>query len=236
MTKNNLEKKDTWRIAIVEDDPGIRRFLGTAIAQEGWISESVGSAQGALALVDESPPDLIVLDLGLPDMDGTSLIRKIRKNLSIPIVVLSARTQEHEKVNALDCGADDYLTKPIGAQELKARLRAHLRRKQGPMAKISLGNVVIDLGARTVSKSGESIHLTPIEFKILSVLCNKIGTVISQRELLHEVWGLEFSENAQYLRIHVGHLRAKLEDKPAMPKYILTELGVGYRLLASNEG
>lgn len=227
MTTNN----GTWRIAIVEDDPGIRNFIRTAVEQEGWTPETVGSASGALALVEENPPDLIILDLGLPDMDGTTLIRKIRKRLPIPIVVLSARTQEHEKVNALDCGADDYLTKPIGGHELKARLRAHLRRKSGPSPQIRLGDVRIDFTTRMVTKSDQPVHLTPIEFKILSVLCSKLGRVISQRELLNEVWGQEYSDNAPYLRIHVGHLRAKLEDLPAMPKHIITELGVGYRLV-----
>jgi len=230
MTQNYPEAKNAWRIAIVEDDPGIRNFIRTAVEQEGWIAESVGSAGGAVALMEQNPPDLIVLDLGLPDMDGSTLIRIIRKSLTIPIVVLSARTQEHEKVNALDCGADDYLTKPIGGSELKARLRAHLRRKIGPLQQIQLGTILIDLTTRSVVKNGCVVHLTPIEFKILSVLCSKIGRVVSQRELLNEVWGIEHSECAQYLRIHVGHLRAKLEDKPAMPKYIITELGVGYRL------
>jgi len=229
--QNQSEAAGLWRIAIVEDDPSIRNFICAAIEQEGWVSESVGSAAGALALVENTPPDLIVLDLGLPDMDGTTLIRKIRKNLSIPIVVLSARTQEHEKVNALDCGADDYLTKPIGGPELKARLRAHLRRKVGPTIQIQIGNVTIDFSTRTVTKNGTTLHLTPIEFKILSVLCSKIGRVVSQRELLSEVWGMEHTDSAQYLRIHVGHLRAKIEDKPAMPRYIITELGVGYRLV-----
>jgi len=225
------ERKINWRIAIVEDDPGIRNFIRTAVEQEGWLSESVGSAAGAMALIENEPPDLIVLDLGLPDMDGTSLIRKIRKQLSIPIVVLSARIQESEKVGALDCGADDYLTKPIGAQELKARLRAHLRRKIGPVQRVQLGRILVDLGARSVLKDGSPIHLTPIEFRILVVLCGKLGRVVTQRDLLNEVWGLEHSESAQYLRIHIGHLRAKIEDKPAMPRHILTELGVGYRLM-----
>lgn len=224
------EAKNTWRVAIVEDDPGIRNFIREAVEQEGWVSESVASAAGAMLLVQTNPPDLIVLDLGLPDMDGTNLIRKIRKELMVPIVVLSARTQEHEKVVALDCGADDYLTKPIGSQELKARLRAHLRRKQGPMKVVQVGELCINLDSHQVQKNGVDIHLTPIEFKLLAVLVQKLGRVVAQRELLSEVWGMEHSENAQYLRIHVGNLRAKLESVPAMPKYIVTELGVGYRL------
>jgi two-component system, OmpR family, KDP operon response regulator KdpE len=228
---SNMERGTNWRIAIVEDDAGVRDFLRMAVEQEGWIAECAGSANGALALVERNPPDLVVLDLGLPDMDGTTLIRKIRQSLSIPIVVLSARTQESEKIHALDSGADDYLTKPIGNMELKARLRAHLRRKWSPAARIQLGSVEIDLEARKVFKDGCPVHLTPIEFKILGVLCGKFGRVVSQRELLNEVWGGDCIENATYLRIHVGHLRAKLEDKAALPRHILTELGIGYRLV-----
>lgn len=224
------EHKKVWRVAIVEDDPGIRKFIRDAVEQEGWMPECVASAAGALSLVENNPPDLIVLDLGLPDMDGTNVIRKIRQALQVPIVVLSARTQEHEKVLALDCGADDYLTKPIGSQELKARLRAHLRRKQGPMQVVQVGELWINLDSHQVQKNGSDVHLTPIEFKLLAVLAHKLGRVVSHRELLSEVWGLEHTENAQYLRIHVGNLRAKLESVPAMPRYIITELGVGYRL------
>lgn len=231
MTTPKLPNKTSWRIAIVEDDPGVRNFIRTAVEQEGWIAESVSTGAGALALVEENPPDIIVLDLGLPDMDGTTFIRKVRKSLSIPIVVLSARTQEQDKVNALDLGADDYLTKPIGSIELKARLRAHLRRKLGPSTEVRFGKINVHMDSHEVTKNGKRVHLTPIEFKILSVLCLKMGRVVSQKEILHEIWGIEHSDNSQYLRIHVGHLRAKLEDKPALPQHILTELGVGYRLV-----
>ena len=230
-----LDNEHPWRITVIEDDASIRNFLRTSIEQEGWSAETVASAGGALALLQEQPPDLVLLDLGLPDMDGTTLIRKIRAFSTIPIVVLSARTQEQDKVHALDCGADDYLTKPIGAFELKARLRAHLRRRSGATPSCRFSDVIVDMEHRQVTKAGSLVHLTPIEFRILAQLCRQEGKVVTQRELLREIWGPDHTESQHYLRIHVGHLRTKLEEKPALPKHILTELGVGYRLMLDPE-
>lgn len=180
-------------------------------------------------------PDLVILDLGLPDGNGVDLIREVRAWSAMPIVVLSARVEEHDKVEALDAGADDYLTKPFGVAELLARVRAALRRhsrageEQGAVARF--GDVVVDLANRLVSKGGRDIHLTQIEFRLLAVLLSHPGKVLTHRHLLREVWGPSYVEHSHYLRIYMGHLRQKLEDDAARPKHLITETGVGYRFV-----
>jgi two-component system KDP operon response regulator KdpE len=181
-------------------------------------------------------PDAVILDLGLPDGDGMSLIRDLRTWTEVPVLVLSARVDEQDKIAALDAGADDYLTKPFGVGELIARLRVLLRRhaKRGEDggSVISFGDVQVDLARRLVSRNGEPVHLTPIEYRLLAVLLGRRGTVMTHRELLREVWGPAHSDSSHYLRIYMGHLRHKLERDPARPEHLLTEVGVGYRFAA----
>ncbi len=182
-------------------------------------------------------PDLVILDLGLPDGDGMDFIRDLRAWSSLPIIVLSARIEEADKVEALDRGADDYLSKPFGVAELLARVRASLRRRavaageEGPIA--HFGDVVVDLAKRRVSKAGEDVHLTQIEFRLLAVLLGHAGKVLTHRQLLREVWGPSYVEHSHYLRIYMGHLRQKLEDHPARPKFLITETGIGYRFVSA---
>lgn len=220
---------------LVEDEPHIRRFVRAALEQEGWqVHESVSMARG---LIDAGTrrPDLVVLDLGLPDGDGIDFIHDVRKWSTVPIIVLSARVAESEKIRALDAGADDYLTKPFGTGELLARVRATLRRqhksndKNGD-ATIHFGDVILDPQARSVTRNGEHVHLTPTEYRLLSVLAANAGRVMTAPQLLRAVWGPGHTESGHYLRIYMGHLRHKLEPDPTQPRHLLTETGVGYRL------
>jgi two-component system KDP operon response regulator KdpE len=180
-------------------------------------------------------PDLIVLDLGLPDGDGIDFIKDVRRWSGVPIIVLSARVSEQDKIKALDAGADDYLSKPFGVGELQARVRATLRRQRQPAISLDgileFGDVKLDMKARMVTKAGRMVHLTPTEFRLLMVLVANVGRVVSNPQLLREVWGPSHSESGHYLRIYMGHLRQKLEDDPTQPRYLLTETAVGYRLL-----
>ncbi|MBI2381640.1 MAG: response regulator [Gammaproteobacteria bacterium] len=221
-------------IVLIEDEPPIRRFLHTALGDAFRLAEAEAGLPG-LKLIAREKPDLVILDLGLPDLDGVSLIRQLREWSSVPVIVLSARDQERDKVAALDAGADDYLVKPFGVEELLARLRVALRHgsrvADAPAAtELSLGELHIDLFRRQVRKAGEPVHLTPIEYKLLTQLAKHAGRVLTHRQLLKEVWGPSHVEDAHYLRIYMGQLRHKLEDDPARPRYLLTELGVGYRL------
>ncbi len=224
---------------VVEDEKQIRRFVRQALEAEGWHVFEAETLKQGLTEAGTRKPDLVVIDLGLPDGDGVDFIRDLRTWSSVPVIVLSARTSEHEKVNALDAGADDYLTKPFGVSELLARVRASLRRQnanargnQGASTDIfEFGDVRVDLSARVVTKASKEVHLTPIEYRLLGVLITNVGRVLTQRLLLREVWGPSHSESSHYLRVYMGHLRQKLEDDPAQPKYILTETAVGYRLL-----
>ncbi|MNQ82536.1 KDP operon transcriptional regulatory protein KdpE [compost metagenome] len=178
-------------------------------------------------------PDLLILDLGLPDGDGIDLIRDLRSWSDVPVLILSARSQENDKIDALDAGADDYLTKPFSVGELRARVRALLRRRsrsaEAASPIIEFGTISVDLSRRLVVRDGETIHLTPIEYRLLSCLLGQPGKVLTQRNLLREIWGPAYVESSHYLRVYVGHLRQKLEDDPTQPKYFLTETGVGYR-------
>ena len=223
-------------LVLIEDDAPIRRFLHTTLALAGMQVFEAETGQRGLMAVASRKPDLVILDLGLPDMDGLEVIRQLRDWTDLPILVLSARSQENEKVAALDAGADDYLSKPFGVDECLARIRVLLRRHTGHSAKIEqnfvFGAVRVDLVLRQVYRAEQSIHLTPIEYRLLTTLIRHAGKVITQRELLREVWGPNHSESSQYLRVYMGHLRQKLEVDPALPKHLITETGVGYRLVA----
>ncbi|MBC3936006.1 two-component system response regulator KdpE [Undibacterium rugosum] len=222
-------------IVLIEDEKQIRRFLSTALEAEGMtVFESETGKQGLISCATRKP-DLLIVDLGLPDMNGLDVIRDIRSWSEVPVIVLSARTQEHEKVAALDAGADDYLSKPFGAAELIARIRAHLRRRQPANAqqeaRFEFGDVCVDFALRTVSRAGLIVHLSPIEYRLLSVLARNAGKVLTHQQLLKEVWGPGHAESSHYLRIYMANLRQKLEAEPAQPRYFLTETGVGYRLV-----
>lgn len=224
-------------VIVIEDEPQIRRFVRAALEGEGWLVHEAGTVQAGLAAVATRKPDLVVLDLGLPDGDGLDLLRDARSWSPATIIVLSARADEADKIAALDAGADDYLTKPFGTGELLARVRANLRRlrqaegQADAQPRFAFGEVEIDRAARTVLLAGQPVHLTPIEYRMLTVLAANAGRVMTQRQLLTEVWGPGHVDRSHYLRIHMGHLRRKLEADPAQPKHLLTETGVGYRLV-----
>ncbi|SDX38788.1 two-component system, OmpR family, KDP operon response regulator KdpE [Collimonas sp. OK242] len=223
---------------LVEDEPQIRRFVRTALESESWQVFEAETMQRGLIDCGTRKPNLVILDLGLPDGDGVDFIKDVRKWSRVPIIVLSARVNETDKIKALDAGADDYLSKPFGVGELLARVRATLRRQHQPLAGddglIRFGDVTLDLQARLVTKAQQQVHLTPTEYRLLSVLVANAGRVVTNPQLLKEVWGPSHSESGHYLRIYMGHLRQKLEDDPAQPKYLLTETAVGYRILLSH--
>lgn len=223
---------------LVEDEPQIRRFVRSALEEEGWQVFESATLQRGLTDAGTRQPDLIVLDLGLPDGDGLDFIQDLRKWSSVPIIVLSARVSEADKIKALDAGADDYLTKPFGVGELQARVRATLRRQRQPGQDLEgvyqFGDVRVDMKARLVTKAGEVVHLTPTEFRLLYSLVVSAGRVVTNPQLLREVWGPSHSEDGHYLRIYMRYLRQKLEDDPTQPKYLLTETAVGYRLSSTN--
>ena len=220
-------------ILIVEDEQAIRRFVRSALEAEGFrVCEADGVQRGLIEAATRKP-DLVVLDLGLPDGDGQDFIRDLRLWSPIPVIVLSARVDETDKVKALDAGADDYLIKPFGIGELLARIRVALRRRgqvtDSPSPLVQLGDVSIDLVSRRITRGDEEIHLTPIEFRLLGELLAHPDKVLTHRQLLLAVWGPTFVEHNHYLRIYMGHLRQKLEQDPTLLRYLLTETGVGYR-------
>ncbi|MBP6116955.1 MAG: response regulator [Neisseriaceae bacterium] len=220
-------------ILIIEDDPHIRRFLAMALSEEGWrVFEAEGVKRGLIEAASRQP-DCVVLDLGLSDGDGKGFISAFRQWSNAPIIVLTARHDEQEKVAALDAGADDYMTKPFGIPEFLARLRVQVRRAQpkNQHQPYACGDLSIDVVNRLVQKNGLTIHLTPTEYALLVELVSHQGKVCTQRHLLNAVWGPNYVEQPHYLRIYMGHLRQKLEDNPAMPVHLLTEVGVGYRLV-----
>ncbi|WP_054179913.1 two-component system response regulator KdpE [Trabulsiella odontotermitis] len=221
-------------VLIVEDEQAIRRFLRTALEAEEMRVFEADTLQRGLIEAATRKPDLVILDLGLPDGDGIDFIRDLRQWSQIPVIVLSARVEETDKIAALDAGADDYLSKPFGVGELQARLRVALRRHAGGQQSeplIHFADVEVDLVSRHIVRGGEEIHLTPIEFRLLAVLLNNPGKVLTQRQLLNQVWGPNAIEHSHYLRIYMGHLRQKLEADPARPQHLLTETGIGYRFI-----
>ncbi len=223
-------------ILVIEDEAVIRRFVKAALEEDGHRVYEADSVARGLIEAGTRKPDLVVLDLGLPDGDGVALLLDLRSWSSVPVIVLSARVDEGDKIAALDAGADDYLTKPFGTGELQARVRAQLRRRGSSAAsesdKVTLGDVVVDLGLRSVSRGGEPLHLTQLEYRLLVALIAQRGKVLTHRQLLKEVWGPAHVEHNHYLRIYMAHLRQKLEQDPAQPRFLLTETGVGYRLAA----
>jgi two-component system, OmpR family, KDP operon response regulator KdpE len=223
---------DARQILVVDDEPQIVRGLKVILRDAGYAVETATTKQEALDAVSVRPPDAVVLDLVLPDGSGVDVASEIRTWSQLPILVLSAVGDEREKVRALDAGADDYITKPFGTDELLARLRAVLRRAVEDEAEpvITVGDLVIDMAARLVTQSGAEIHLTPIEFDLLKTLAHHRGKLVTHRQLLKEVWGPAYETETQYLRVHFAHLRAKIEPDPSHPRYIVTDPGVGYRL------
>ncbi len=220
------------RILVVDDEPHIVRGLKIILRTAGYAVEAAETKAQALAALASRPPDAVVLDLVLPDGQGVDVCREVRRWSRLPIVVLSAVGDEREKVRALDAGADDYVTKPFGADELLARLRAVLRRSAdgGASSTLTIGELEIDVADRRVWRAGHEVHLTPIEFDLVRVLAQNQGRLVTHRTLLREVWGPEYSNATHYLRVHVAHIRAKLERDPSRPQYLLTEPGVGFRL------
>jgi two-component system KDP operon response regulator KdpE len=219
------------RVLVVDDEPQIRRALAVNLRARGYDVDQAASGEEALHLAAARHPDVVLLDLGLPGIDGLEVIRGLRGWTSVPIVVLSVREAEADKVAALDLGADDYLTKPFGMNELLARLRAALRRHQ-PVAEdpiVETPDFRVDLAARRVSARGEEVHLTPTEWSILEVLARHPGRLITQRQLLQQVWGPSYERETNYLRVYLAQLRRKLEPEPARPRYLITEPGMGYR-------
>ena len=224
----------TLRVLVVEDDREIRALMQSSLAVEGFTVQTAVSLREASALLRHAPPDVVLLDLGLPDGDGLELVRQIRQSQALPILILSARHQEAQKIQALDAGADDYLVKPFSVGELLARMRVALRHRGtallAAVTQHELDDLRVDLDTRRVQRAGETLHLTPTEYKLLARLVRSAGRVVTHRQLLADVWGPEYTEHTHYLRLDMAQLRAKIERDPAEPRHLLTETGVGYRL------
>lgn len=223
------------KVLLIEDEKTIRRFVRAAVEEEGCAVVEAETMASGLIEAGVQKPDLLILDLGLPDGNGIDLIRDLRGWSEVPVLILSARSQENDKIDALDAGADDYLTKPFSVGELRARVRALLRRRlrsgEGVTPVVEFGQVTVDLSRRLVLRAGETVHLTPLEYRLLATLLGHPGKVLTQRNLLREIWGPSYIESSHYLRVYVGHLRQKLEDDPTQPRHFLTETGVGYRFM-----
>lgn len=224
-------------ILVIEDDPAVKKFLRVTLSTQDYQVIEASRGEEGIRHAATARPDLIILDLGLPDMDGIDVARRLREWSTMPIIVISARGKEQEKVVALDAGADDYLTKPFGVAELLARVRVVLRRlassnRDSPEPVFTIGGLRVDLSSREVSVDGKIVHLTPNEFKLLALLIHNAGRVMTHRQLLHGVWGPGSGDENHYVRVYMNQLRQKLEADPARPKYFVTEMGVGYRLKA----
>jgi two-component system KDP operon response regulator KdpE len=226
------------RVLVVDDEPPIRRALGVNLRARGYLVDDVATGEEALRLAAANHPDLVLLDLGLPGMDGIDVVHGLRGWSEVPILVLSARGEERSKVQALDAGADDYVTKPFGMNELLARVRAALRRGHGGAeeATVEAGALVVDLADQRVLRDGQPVHLTPTEWHVLEVLVRNRDRLVTQRQLLQEVWGPQYERETNYLRLYVAQLRRKLEASPGRPDYLVTEPGMGYRFVSSAPG
>ena len=223
------------QVLVIEDEPAIRNVLRVLLQAEGYRYIEADSAMRAEIEARSHKPDLLLIDLGLPDADGLKVIRRVRAWSQVPIVVLSARTMEEQKIAALDAGADDYVTKPFSAPELLARVRAALRREvrgAAPTALLQFGHVRVDLARREATAADGEIHLTPLEYRVLTRLARNLGSIVMQQQLIREVWGPERQDDSRGLRVCIKNLRAKLEPDPRQPRYLITETGLGYRLRA----
>jgi two-component system, OmpR family, KDP operon response regulator KdpE len=232
-----MAKAGDLQVLLVEDEAQMRRFLKSSLPPHGYVVFHAPTGREAIVQAGTRNPDIILLDLGLPDMDGVEVTKELREFSKAAIIVLSARGQESDKVNALDAGADDYLTKPFGLSELLARMRVarrHLEKRTDEREQpvFTVRNLRVDLGSRQVHVDGREVHLTPIEYRLLTALTRNAGRVLTHQHLLKEAWGPRYATQTQYLHVYMGHLRAKLETEPARPKLLLTEPGVGYRLAA----
>jgi len=222
---------------VIDDEPQIRRLLRVTLEANGYEVFDAATGQDGIVQAAQCRPEIILLDLGLPDLDGVEVLKRIREWSRVPVIILSVRDREHDKIAALDAGADDFVTKPFGSGELLARLRTTLRRSQPPAAEaiFRAGKVEVDFAARIVRKNGAEVKLMPTEYALLRLLVVHAGKVLTHRQLLTEVWGPNAVEQTQYLRVHIAHLREKLEDNPAQPKLIITESGVGYRAVSLDD-
>jgi two-component system, OmpR family, KDP operon response regulator KdpE len=235
VTEDTVSGKRKANILLIEDDPAIRRMLSIAFQDSGLVAIEAGTGQDGIKAVAKNQPDLILLDIGLPDMSGLDVVESVRSWSKVPIIILSANGQEHLKVECLECGADDYVTKPFGVAELMARIRVVLRRESHAHAAAETpvfesGSLKVDMATREVFKGGKRVKLTPLEYKLLITLIKHAGRIVTHRQLLAEVWGPDYTEESQYLRLYIGYLRKKLEDGAS---FILNEPGVGYRLILS---
>ena len=226
------------QVLVIEDEPAIRSVLRVLLQAEGYRCIEADTAMRAEIEARSHKPDLLLIDLGLPDADGLKVIRRVRAWSQVPIVVLSARTMEEQKIAALDAGADDYVTKPFSAPELLARIRAALRRDvrgAAPAAALQFGALRVDLARREAQGTEGEVHLTPLEYRVLASLARHLGSIVMQRQLIREVWGPERQDDSRSLRVCIKNLRAKLEPDPRQPRYLVTETGLGYRLRADND-